>query len=216
MTIHKHDTTKRQRHRHHTSHHIPPPPPKQQQQDLLACEQAGRDMAVQVKRRLKARERGAMGAGAAAVSANSAQLAMGRVVGSLCVVAARDEDATSAMLVRCCCGAAAAAAAALRLCVDKEGAPVGFFSCQNQASPTTTNATKHKNALNAGLLGVPGVVRPARPDRRRQEGPRDVVDADPWEQVCDVDAVRGQRQGGDEGATPRAARESLFVFGARG
>lgn len=54
---------------------------------------------MQVKKRLKARERNTMGGGGAAVSANSSQLAVGRVVGSLCVVTARDEDATSAMLV---------------------------------------------------------------------------------------------------------------------
>ncbi|GBF88523.1 hypothetical protein Rsub_01238 [Raphidocelis subcapitata] len=65
--------------------------------DLMTCEQAGRDLAVQVKRRLKARERGAT-AGAASIAASGAQLAMGRVVGSLCVVTARDEDATNAML----------------------------------------------------------------------------------------------------------------------
>ncbi|KAI8477430.1 MAG: flavodoxin-like protein [Monoraphidium minutum] len=65
--------------------------------DLMQCEQAGRDLAVQVKRRLKMRERGAT-ASSAAMAASGAQLAMGRVVGSLCVVAARDEDASNAML----------------------------------------------------------------------------------------------------------------------
>jgi flavin reductase (DIM6/NTAB) family NADH-FMN oxidoreductase RutF len=54
---------------------------------------------VQVKRRLKLKERGATAA-SAAVAASGSQLAMGRVVGSLCVVTARDEDATNAMLVR--------------------------------------------------------------------------------------------------------------------
>jgi hypothetical protein len=64
----------------------------------MTCEQAGRDLAVQVKRRLKARERGATAA-PASIAASGSQLAMGRVVGSLCVVTARDEDATNAMLV---------------------------------------------------------------------------------------------------------------------
>jgi hypothetical protein len=36
----------------------------------------------------------------AAIAASTSQLAMGRIVGSLCVVTARDEDAASAMLVR--------------------------------------------------------------------------------------------------------------------
>jgi len=67
----------------------------------MTCEQAGRDLAVQVKRRLKAKERGTTAA-SAAMSASGSQLAMGRIVGSLCVVTARDEDATNAMLVRSC------------------------------------------------------------------------------------------------------------------
>lgn len=65
--------------------------------DLMTCEQSGRDLALRVKRRLKTRERGATAA-SLAVSASGCQLAMGRVVGSLCVVTARDEDATNAML----------------------------------------------------------------------------------------------------------------------
>ncbi|KAF8073046.1 dfa6 [Scenedesmus sp. PABB004] len=65
--------------------------------DLTTCEQSGRDLAVQVKRRLKNRERSSAGS-MAAVAASGAQLAMGRVVGSLCVVTSRDEEAVSAML----------------------------------------------------------------------------------------------------------------------
>ncbi|KAF6262522.1 flavodoxin-like protein [Scenedesmus sp. NREL 46B-D3] len=65
--------------------------------DLSVCEQSGRDLAIQVKRRLKNREKGSTSS-MAAVAANSAQLAMGRVVGSLCVVTSRDEEAVSAML----------------------------------------------------------------------------------------------------------------------
>jgi flavin reductase (DIM6/NTAB) family NADH-FMN oxidoreductase RutF len=61
------------------------------------CEESGRNLAVQVKRRLKNREKGSTSS-MAAVAANSAQLAMGRVVGSLCVVTSRDEEAVSAML----------------------------------------------------------------------------------------------------------------------
>jgi len=65
--------------------------------DLSTCEQSGRDLAVQVKRRLKTKEQGSMGS-MAAVTASGPQLAMGRVVGSLCVVTARDEDYTTGML----------------------------------------------------------------------------------------------------------------------
>lgn len=50
-----------------------------------------------MKRRLKTREQGSMGS-MAAVTASGPQLAMGRVVGSLCVVTARDEDYTTGML----------------------------------------------------------------------------------------------------------------------
>jgi flavorubredoxin/flavin reductase (DIM6/NTAB) family NADH-FMN oxidoreductase RutF len=56
--------------------------------DLVTCEQAGRDLAVAVRRRRKAAEKGVALAPAAAAAANSAQLAVGRVVGSLCVVTA--------------------------------------------------------------------------------------------------------------------------------
>jgi flavin reductase (DIM6/NTAB) family NADH-FMN oxidoreductase RutF len=65
--------------------------------DLATCEQSGRDLAVQVKRRLKLREKGSASS-MAAVAASGAQLAMGRVIGSLAVVTARDEEAVSAML----------------------------------------------------------------------------------------------------------------------
>lgn len=65
--------------------------------DLSTCEQSGRDLAVQVKRRLKTKEQGSMGS-MAAVTASGPQLAMGRVVGSLCVVTAKDEDYATGMI----------------------------------------------------------------------------------------------------------------------
>jgi len=52
---------------------------------------------VQVKRRLKNKERTST-ASMASTLASGAQLAMGRVVGSISVVVARDEDAVTAML----------------------------------------------------------------------------------------------------------------------
>lgn len=66
-------------------------------QDLSTCEQSGRDLAVQVKRRMKTKEQGSMGS-MAAVTASGPQLAMGRVVGSLCVVTAKDEDYATGMI----------------------------------------------------------------------------------------------------------------------
>lgn len=65
--------------------------------DLLTCEESGRNLALQVKRRQKSRESSASAAAKVAVASGS-QLAMGRVIGSLCVVTAKYEDATSAML----------------------------------------------------------------------------------------------------------------------
>eukprot|EP00775_Hariotina_reticulata_P010362 gene10362-10520_t len=65
--------------------------------DLTTCEQSGRDLAVQVKRRLKNKERTST-TSMASTLASGAQLAMGRVVGSMSVVVARDEDAVTAML----------------------------------------------------------------------------------------------------------------------
>lgn len=67
-------------------------------QDLITCERSGRDLAVQVKRKTKAKEKSSTLSMAAASAASGAQLAMGRVVGSLAVVTARDEDATTALL----------------------------------------------------------------------------------------------------------------------
>jgi len=65
--------------------------------DLMACEQSGRDLALSVKRKLKSKERSST-AGMNITSASGPQLAMGRVVGSMAVITAREEDATSAIL----------------------------------------------------------------------------------------------------------------------
>ncbi|KAG2453394.1 hypothetical protein HYH02_001618 [Chlamydomonas schloesseri] len=65
--------------------------------DLLLCEESGRALAQGIKKKLKSRETNVV-AGARAQAASGPQLAMGRVVGSLSVLTAKDEDATSAML----------------------------------------------------------------------------------------------------------------------
>lgn len=64
--------------------------------DLIVCEESGRALAQSVRKKLKARELAA--APSRAVAASACQLAMGRVVGSLSVLTAVDEDAASAML----------------------------------------------------------------------------------------------------------------------
>lgn len=66
--------------------------------DLQQCELSGRDLASAVKRKVKTRELAAVSSNRRAALASGCQLAMGRVVGSLCVVTAADEDASSAML----------------------------------------------------------------------------------------------------------------------
>eukprot|EP00877_Chromochloris_zofingiensis_P001128 jgi/Chrzof1/11015/Cz05g20140.t1 len=67
--------------------------------DLVTCEQAGRDLAVQVKRRLKNKEKSTAATSAAEASqASGRKKAMGRVVGSLSVVTAADEDLKTGML----------------------------------------------------------------------------------------------------------------------
>ncbi|MEW5312660.1 MAG: hypothetical protein WDW38_004276 [Sanguina aurantia] len=67
--------------------------------DLQLCEESGRDLAVSVKKKLKIKEVSAVaGGGSRAALASGGQLAMGRVVGSLCVITAKQEDASSAML----------------------------------------------------------------------------------------------------------------------
>lgn len=67
-------------------------------QDVLQCEDSGRDLAMAVKKKARAREAAAAPGVKAATVANGAQLAAGRVVGSLCVLTAKDEDANAAML----------------------------------------------------------------------------------------------------------------------
>ncbi|GIL62757.1 hypothetical protein Vafri_16932 [Volvox africanus] len=65
--------------------------------DLLLCEESGRALAQSIKKRAKTKELSAA-PGSRALNASGPQLAMGRVVGSLSVLTAKDEDATSAML----------------------------------------------------------------------------------------------------------------------
>ena len=65
---------------------------------LQVCEESGTDLAQTIKRALKKKERTIAAKLGAAESAPASALAMGRVVGSLCVVTARDGDAQSAML----------------------------------------------------------------------------------------------------------------------
>lgn len=66
--------------------------------DVLLCEESGRDLAMAVKKRAKARETSTVAASKAVTTASGPQLAAGRLVGSLSVLTAQDEDATAAML----------------------------------------------------------------------------------------------------------------------
>lgn len=67
--------------------------------DLQQCEQSGRDLAVEVKKKSKSKLASvAATTGLKVGAANGPTLAIGRLVGSLCIVTARDEDASCAML----------------------------------------------------------------------------------------------------------------------
>lgn len=59
------------------------------QDTLLACEQAGVALATEVRKVQRRRETGVVANAARQTAASQAQLAMGRVVGPLCVVTAR-------------------------------------------------------------------------------------------------------------------------------
>jgi len=109
-------------------------------QDLVACEQAGRDLAVAVRRRRKALERGVAPAPAAAAAANSAQLAVGRVVGSLCVVTARNPDDVEAGEA----GEAGAAAGAVPAATEANGAAA--------AAPPAPAASPASSTAGAGAM----------------------------------------------------------------
>ncbi|GLI66193.1 hypothetical protein VaNZ11_009958 [Volvox africanus] len=65
--------------------------------DLSLCEESGRALAQSIKKRAKTKELSAA-PGTRALNASGPQLAMGRVVGSLSVLTAKDEDVTSTML----------------------------------------------------------------------------------------------------------------------
>jgi len=66
--------------------------------DVLVCEDSGRDLALSVKKKAKAKEAAAAPGVRAAASASGPQLAAGRLVGSLSVLTATSEDASTAML----------------------------------------------------------------------------------------------------------------------
>jgi len=65
-------------------------------QMLQICEESGTDLAQAVQKEKRKRSRGA--AGPTSIMSSGTEQAVGRIVGSLCVVTARSEDATSAML----------------------------------------------------------------------------------------------------------------------
>jgi len=65
---------------------------------LQQCEESGTDLAQAIKREQRKRERVAAESLSVAEAAPEQALAVGRVVGSLCVLTARDGDAQSAML----------------------------------------------------------------------------------------------------------------------
>ena len=65
---------------------------------LQLCEEAGTDVAQAVKKRAKKRERTAAAKLSVAETASGNAQALGRVVGSLCVLTAQNGDASSAML----------------------------------------------------------------------------------------------------------------------
>ncbi|EFN57640.1 hypothetical protein CHLNCDRAFT_57191 [Chlorella variabilis] len=71
---------------------------KPTQQTLQLCEESGLDMAQEIKRAQKRRDRVAADKLSVAEMASGKALALGRVVGSLCVVTAKDGDAQGAML----------------------------------------------------------------------------------------------------------------------
>ena len=65
---------------------------------LQVCEESGTDLAQSIKKGLRRRERVAAEKLGAAETASATSLAVGRVVGSLCVLTAKDGDARSGML----------------------------------------------------------------------------------------------------------------------
>jgi len=65
---------------------------------LQQCEESGTDLAQAIKKELRRKERTAAEKLSVAETAPAKALALGRVVGSLCVLTAKDGDAQSAML----------------------------------------------------------------------------------------------------------------------
>jgi flavodoxin len=71
---------------------------KPTEQTLHVCEESGLDLAQEIRRAQKRRERVAAAKLSATEMASGKALALGRVVGSLCVLTGRDGDARGAML----------------------------------------------------------------------------------------------------------------------
>jgi len=65
---------------------------------LFRCEQSGTDLAQQIKKNARVKERGAAVKIAAAENASGMLLSVGRIIGSLCVLTAKDGDVESGML----------------------------------------------------------------------------------------------------------------------
>lgn len=66
--------------------------------DLQLCEESGRELALAIKRKIRVKEASVSAGDTKQIMASAPTLAMGRVLGSLSVLTAKDEDASSAML----------------------------------------------------------------------------------------------------------------------
>jgi flavin reductase (DIM6/NTAB) family NADH-FMN oxidoreductase RutF len=66
--------------------------------DVQLCEESGTDLAQKVLRKVRAAEKQASSSTQATPGSNAVQQAVGRIVGALCVVTGKDEDAESSML----------------------------------------------------------------------------------------------------------------------
>lgn len=135
---------------------------KPTQQTLQQCEESGTDLAQAVKKNRKKQEKATAGNVSVAESASSKAQALGRVVGTLCVLTARDGDARSGML----------ASWVSQASFDPPGFTVAVKKDRAVESMLVTGCGFVLNVLGEGKEkgAMKSMLRPFKPGQDRFEG----------------------------------------------
>eukprot|EP00887_Chlorella_sp_A99_P004582 scaffold4.g4582.t1 len=129
---------------------------------LQECEESGVDLAQEIRRAMKRREKVAAVKLSAAETDTGRAQALGRVVGSLCVLAARDGDASSAMLASWV-SQASFAPPGVTVAVKKDRAIEGMLPVGNRFVLNVLAEGKEKGVMRQ-------MLKPFKPGEDRFEG----------------------------------------------